>query len=123
MRVHPMLSWVATFCIAATIIALTLTPGVTALDLPGFDLWDKAQHAIAFAFLVLPNACFNRPALPITMFAATLLGAGIELIQPFVGREASLGDFAADMAGIALGAALGILLLQSIQRLQTGRAG
>jgi hypothetical protein len=120
---HPKLSWTLTFCIAAIIIALTLNPSHVVLDLAVFDLWDKAQHTLAFALLVLPNACWNRRALPVTALAAALLGGAIELIQPLVGREASWGDFTADLVGVALGTALGTLLVQSLRRLQAGRAG
>lgn len=122
MHQHPKLSGTLTCFIAAIIIALTLTPGAAVLDFVVFDLWDKAQHTLAFALLVLPNACFNRRAFPITALAAALLGGGIELIQPLVGREASWGDFVADLMGVALGASLGTLLIQSLRRLQAGRA-
>lgn len=123
MQSYPTVSWTVTSCVAAIIIVLTLTPGAAVLDLAGFDLWDKAEHALAFAALVLPNSCCNRRSLPLTVLGAVLLGGAIELIQPFVGREASLGDFAADLVGIASGAALGSALIQSLRRLQTGRAG
>lgn len=123
MQSYPTVSWMVTSCIGAIIIVLTLTPGAAVLDLAGFDLWDKAQHVLAFAALVLPNACLNQRALSVTVLGAVLLGGGIELIQPFVGREASLGDFGADLVGIALGAAFGTALIQSLRRLQRGRAG
>jgi VanZ family protein len=119
---HPKLSCTLTFCIASIIIALTLSPALV-VELSVFDLWDKAQHTLAFALLVLPNACWNRRALPVTALAAALLGGVIEVIQPLVGRAASWGDFTADLVGVALGAALGTLLVLSLRRLQAGRAG
>ena len=123
MQTRPLLSWAVTSLVAAAIVALTLTPGVSVLDLTGVDLWDKAQHALAFALLVLPNACCNRRALPRTMLAAALLGGVIELVQPMVGRQASWSDFAADLVGVATGVALGTLVSGSRFRLQSGRAG
>lgn len=118
MQTRTLLSWTVTSLVAAAIIALTLTPGVTVLDLTGFDIWDKAQHALAFALLVLPNACCNRRTLPRTMLAAAVLGGVIELVQPMVGRQASWGDFAADLLGVAAGAGLGTLMSRSHYLLQ-----
>ena len=97
MQTRPLLSWAVTSLVAAAIVALTLTPGVSVLDLTGVDLWDKAQHALAFALLVLPNACCNRRALPRTMLAAALLGGVIELVfrqrrRGPVGRLRGLGE-------------------------------
>ena len=42
--------------------------------------------------------------------AALLFGAAIEIVQPFVGRSAEVGDFVADVVGAACGLASGYAL-------------
>lgn len=76
--------------------------------------WDKANHALAFA-VMLVSGRLAWPPRPWTV-ALGLLGYGllIELVQSHVpGREASALDVIADAAGIAIGAALGVLLLRA----------
>ena len=43
-----------------------------------------------------------------TIIAALMLGGIIELLQPGFGRDASWGDFSADVCGVAVGIALGL---------------
>lgn len=69
--------------------------------------WDKSNHALAFFVLALlaglswPRAAWWRPALG-------LLGYGIfiEVVQYFIGRDATALDVFADGIGIALHAAI-----------------
>jgi VanZ family protein len=62
--------------------------------------WDKAAHFIAFYGLtILMFAAFpGRRRLDLTMIAV-LAGCGIELAQQLTGRDAELGDIAADALG------------------------
>lgn len=66
--------------------------------------YDKLNHAFAFftLFLLLDNAFPARHLLKVKL--GLLLGYGIfiEIVQGFVGREPSLLDVAADMAGMML---------------------
>ena len=90
-------------CVIAVLIAfLTLTPSSEA-STGTFLGADKLYHFVAFAALMLPCGLLpRRKCLPVFV-AALLFGGGIELIQPLVGRTASVIDFLADGAGAASG--------------------
>ena len=87
-----------TAILAVTILALL---PMEHLQLPVFDWWDKAQHALAFAVLtgwalLLWRQWAGRVVLGILAF-----GAGIELAQWAVGwRFAEWADLAADAVGV-----------------------
>ncbi|WP_188127804.1 VanZ family protein [Ruegeria intermedia] len=68
---------------------------------------DKVKHIAAFAALILPVAFLRPGKLVWVVLFALFYGAAIELVQPFVGRSRSWGDFLADLAGIAVGLSLG----------------
>ena len=73
-------------------------------DLPKVNLWDKAEHGIAW--LVLAGAGLTLfPRRPATIAGfAFLLGGLVELLQgtlPF-GRDADLKDWLADTVGVTL---------------------
>lgn len=72
-----------------------------------FSLWDKAQHALAFAALTALGLR-AYPRHPWQVAAGLLLfGAGIELAQAATGwRHGEWGDWLADAVGLAAGAAL-----------------
>lgn len=83
----------------------TLTPRPIDLPLPEGD---KLAHAGAFLLLAL-LADAGWPQRPIGWRALSLLaayGAGIEIVQGHVGRDASFLDLAADVTGLALYAGL-----------------
>lgn len=97
------------FCLVTTlgwslamvaVTTLALLP-VEHLQLPVFDWWDKAQHALAFAVLtgwalLLWPQWAGRVVLGMLAF-----GAGIELAQWAVGwRFAEWADLAADAVGV-----------------------
>ena len=87
----------------AVVMVLALLP-VEHLQLPVFNWWDKAQHALAF--LVLTGWAFLLWPARAWRVAAGMLayGAGIELTQLAVGwRFAEWADLAADAVGVALG--------------------
>lgn len=77
---------------------------------------DKSHHIIAFAALTGPTALFYRQWIIWVLPGAVMLGGMIELIQPFVGRTASLMDFYADCVGAILGVVVGRLLYRSLRK-------
>ena len=96
--------------ILAVLLTLMIGPfgGVEA----GTMIWDKAAHFVAFGlFLWSFGVLFRR--LPRTWAAALViaLGAAVEVIQGFVGRDASWGDLLADALGVGVA-----LLLWAIWR-------
>jgi VanZ family protein len=92
-----------TVLLAIVIAFLTLAP-ISSKGVPGSD---KLHHALAFAALAFPLP-FARPGLvwPVIL-GVSAYGGLIEVIQPFFGREASWGDFLADVIGAVLGGVLG----------------
>jgi VanZ family protein len=91
------LGWCAAM-VAVTVLALL---PIEHLQMPVFDWWDKAQHALAFvvligwALLLWPHAAM-RVALSMVAY-----GAGLELAQLAVGwRFAEWADWAADAVGV-----------------------
>jgi VanZ family protein len=85
---------------SAILLYLTLAPSKA---VPDVHLWDKAEHAIAWAVLAgVGLVLFPRAVLPIALFA---LGFGVlvEILQgalPF-GRDADWKDWIADLVGVA----------------------
>lgn len=79
-------------------------------DSMGLIPWDKAKHFLVFyvlsilASLALPQSRLHRIGLVILAF-----GGAIEILQGFVGRDASWFDLFADACGIS--AAFGPMLV------------
>lgn len=110
------LALVATAALTAVIAYLTLSEPQSSN--PGSLLNDKAYHFIAFAALVFPAALLYARSLVWVIPAALMFGAGIELIQPYVGRSREGLDFIADIFGVGVGLFLG----QAIRALLRKRA-
>ncbi len=92
------------WALVLAVSALSLTP-VEHLPPQVFDLWDKAQHALAFAALTVAGR-LAYPALGWPMLAAALLahGAAIEVAQAATGwRYGEWADWMADAVGVGLG--------------------
>lgn len=103
---------------AVTLVALaaTLAP-VHALEgagrsAPPFVGADKLAHFLGFGAVAACYAlCLDvrdrspRVVLGVALLAATLLGGGVEVVQPLVGRDMSAWDLLADAAGAALAVA------------------
>ena len=82
------------------LIALMLAPGGTIEAAE--HVWDKAAHFVAFGLILWSlGVLFRR--LPRTWAAllALAIGAAVEVIQRFTGRDPSWGDLLADALGIA----------------------
>lgn len=66
-------------------------------------IWDKAAHFIAFGLVLWSlGVLFRR--LPRTWAAllAIALGAAVEVVQRYVGRDPSWGDLLADALGVGV---------------------
>ena len=89
------------------VTVLALLP-VEHLQLPMFDWWDKAQHALAFAVLTV-GACLLWPRATVRVVVGMIAyGAALELAQWFVGwRFAEWSDLLADAVGVVL--AVGVM--------------
>nr|WP_111301097.1 VanZ family protein [Paracoccus saliphilus] len=94
-----------TLLLAVILAALTLSPVINVPE-PG-EHSDKIYHVLAFAGLALPISVLRSSWLLVAVPAFAAFGGLIEIVQPYVGRECSLSDWLADLAGIALGVACG----------------
>lgn len=96
-------AWYAAM-VAVTVLALL---PVDHLPLPAFNLWDKAQHALAFAVLTA-GACLIWPRATVRVVAGMIAyGAALELAQWAVGwRFAEWNDWLADAVGVLAAVAL-----------------
>lgn len=96
-----------TMALGSAIAISTLMP-LTPVDMPSGS--DKLFHFGAFGALALPLALV-RPRWSGWLFLAfSAFGAAIEIVQPYVGRSREFADLVADMAGIACGMLLGIVV-------------
>lgn len=76
---------------------------------------DKTHHLIAFAALIFPAAVLRpRWVVGLSLILAGYGGA-IELIQPHVGRSGEWADWFADLIGIVLGVASGLLVRNALR--------
>ena len=110
---------------ASCVVGLSLLPESRASfrSIP-FAQADKIAHALAYGTLALllfwtfsPLSLWLRFALMITPPA--ILGAALEIIQPYLGRTRSIMDMAANMAGITaavLGSSFLLLVAVSLRR-------
>lgn len=78
--------------------------------------WDKAAHFMAFyAVTSLAYLAFPRHRRLDLAIAMIVMGAGLEVLQAMVGRDAGLGDVLADAAG-----AFAVYAPGQIERLRQG---
>ena len=88
------------------VLAGSLAPGSTAGGLPAGA--DKLLHAVGYAVVAVSLAGARRAETARTLvsvvLAAALLGVGIEVVQPAVGRTASVLDAVANLLGATAGA-------------------
>lgn len=92
--------------LSVVVLAASLVPASGGQRLPAGA--DKLAHAVgyaavAFAAGMTPEEATDR-ALAGVVLAVAAFGAGIEVVQPTVGRTTSLLDALANLAGAALGA-------------------
>ena len=109
--------WIDAVLWAAAFVCAFLTLWWSLVSLPPerhlFRDIDKVQHGLAYfvTSLLLLLAAVWRPArgdgpfarwgawVPVALIAA---GAGIEIVQSFIGRDAELGDWLAEIVAVAL---------------------
>ena len=104
------------------VIGLTLSPAAY-LPPQAFSLWDKAEHALAFAALMTLGALAYPQR--VGLLAASLLafGGAIELAQAATGwRSGDWADWLADAVGLIAGLALATLSRCVVARSLAGRS-
>ena len=84
---------------AGIILYLSLAPTDA---VPAFSLWDKAQHALAWAGLTGLGLLFWPGRWRVVAAFALLLGLGVELLQATLGfgRYGDWRDLVADAVGV-----------------------
>ena len=90
------------------LMGLLLSPGGT-LETEQL-IWDKAAHFIAFGLILWSlGVLFRR--LPRTWAAllAIALGAAVEVVQRYIGRDPSWSDLLADALGVATALSLWVV--------------
>lgn len=66
-------------------------------------IWDKAAHFIAFGLILWSfGVMFRRLPRVRAALLAIALGAAVEVVQRYIGRDASWGDLLADALGVAV---------------------
>jgi VanZ family protein len=90
------------------LLGLMLAPGGT-IEAEGI-IWDKAAHFIAFGLILWSvGVLFRRlPRLGAAALAVAI-GAAVEVVQAFVGRDPSWGDLLADTLGVGTALALWVV--------------
>ena len=105
------------FSVAVTAVGVSLI--IPADELPPTGLWDKLEHALAFAgLMIFGTLAFpqRRHLVPLAL-SLMVFGAIGEVAQIFVpGRSASFADALADAVGIALVAGLSWTARSSLVR-------
>lgn len=98
-------AWKLAFVLSFLLITIgSLLPAQRLPDL-AFDIWDKAQHATGFGWLMLCGLMAHRWRDGGCRLAVALAawGAVIELLQAWSGwRRGDLADFLADLVGITV---------------------
>ena len=106
------LATIATLDMALVVGVATLTPLPKMVSVGGSD---KLHHVLAFIGLALPVSLLRPRWLPLAVVLLAAYGGAIELIQPLVGRSCELADWLADLAGIGLGAVIGLTVHWSVR--------
>lgn len=94
----------------AAVAVMSLLPEKALPPMP--DVSDKVEHAVAYAVLAGLAALSWRQGreLLLAFAALILMGAAIEILQRWIpGRSGEWLDFAADVAGVLIGAAASTL--------------
>ena len=104
----------AVYVLACLILLyITLAPGK---DVPGVGLvWDKAEHATAWAVLTGAGLLLSTRRRWMIPLFAFLFGAAVEILQAVMplGRDGDVRDLIADSVGIAVAWVVWRLLLRA----------
>ncbi len=94
------------FIFVSSIVFTTIMALIPIADVPNpFNLWDKAQHALAFILLTLTGSlAYNRNTKAVYV-GLILYGAGIEILQSTLTttRFGEVSDLIADVVGVTVG--------------------
>jgi glycopeptide antibiotics resistance protein len=106
-------SEILTLFVLAAIAVASLSPSGSAGD-PGSA--DKSMHILAYAAATMPVAA--TPSKPILLLAFGIIAwsGAIELLQPLVGRGATVADLLANTVGVVLGLCLAYPLRWMLRR-------
>ena len=110
---HDLLSVFERYGVVLSLIALAVITGGSLVPREsGGDVGsaDKVLHLVAYAVAIFPLTQHKTQTRLIFAIGVLIWSGAIELVQPFVGRSASLLDLASNAAGLLLGLALGVLL-------------
>lgn len=106
--------WLLAFALSLILITAGSLMPTERLPQIAFDIWDKAQHAAAFAWLTWTGLMawrHPRHVIPVGIGLA-LWGGAIELLQSASGyRQGDWADLAADVLGIVFVLAMHRLML------------
>ena len=101
------------------LIAVTHLPQIDEHSVPEWELlpFDKTMHFLTFGGLA-GWLCWNRflksrgawPNAVLAVVVGAVYGASKEISQPWFGRVRDVGDFAADLLGLFVGATIAALL-------------
>ena len=106
-RLWRTLWFLATAAVAIAIAIVTLSGhGKMTAE---FQMSDKFYHASAFAGLVLPTAILWRKRLKPIAIGAVTYGVLIELVQPYFGRTAEVGNIVANLVGVVIASLVGAI--------------
>ena len=95
-----------TFIIGLAIALVTLSPIADVLNV---TTGDKVYHAMAFALFVIPMMWVSPKYWRYMIAASVILGAGIEVMQPYVNQVGDVMDLVADVMGAILGVITGYI--------------
>ena len=104
------------------VIGVTLSPAAY-LPPQAFSLWDKAQHALAFAALAALGALAYPRRVGLLALSLLAFGGAIELAQAATGwRSGDWADWLADAVGLVAGLVLAVLSRRVVARSLAGRS-
>ena len=104
------------------VIGLTLSP-IAYLPQQAFSLWDKAQHALAFATLAALGALAYPRRIGLLVLSLLVFGGAIELAQAATGwRSGDWADWLADGVGLFAGLPLAAFSRRVLARSLAGRS-
>ena len=101
---------------AGILIAITFLMLAPVSAPKGYGFNDKTYHILAFAGLIIPIATLQPRWLLFAIPLFILFGGMIEIIQPYFGRTRDFADWIADIKGVFIGSAFGLILNFFFQR-------
>ncbi len=114
---------------SVSILVLSLLPDPI-LSLGWFSGLDKVQHWLAYAllgflvYLTIQSPGRNRTLfLVISVFACTMYGGLIEVLQSFTGRRPDSVDFFTNFFGALVGAIVALGVMETMRNIRNGDAG